>query len=78
MGARYAGVHLEGPYLSKAMHGLLDANQLQEIDLNELDTFLSEYHEDIRVMTIAPGIDKCHGSDTFIASIWCSSINRSQ
>lgn len=54
MGARYAGVHLEGPYLSKAMHCLLDANQLQEIDLNELDTFLSEYHEDIRVMTIAP------------------------
>lgn len=53
-GARYAGIHLEGPYLSPLMHGSMAKDKLQEINLSELEAFLNTYHEDIRIMTIAP------------------------
>lgn len=53
-GARYGGVHLEGPYLQPEMAGAMEKAQLQRIDIGELDDFLREYHNDIRIMTIAP------------------------
>lgn len=53
-GARYEGAHLEGPYLHPNQCERAEKTNLQEIHLGELEDFLSEYHEDIRIMTIAP------------------------
>ena len=53
-GARYEGVHLEGPYLHPDQCGAIKKENLQDIHLGELEDFLSEYHDDIRIMTIAP------------------------
>lgn len=52
-GARYMGLHLEGPYLNPEYRGALKRNQIHDINLAELEIFLSEYHEDIAIMTIA-------------------------
>lgn len=56
-GARFLGVHLEGPYLSKKKPGAIPVDTLREIDLNELEEFLKIYHEDIAIMTLAPEVD---------------------
>lgn len=55
-GARYKGFHLEGPYLNPLQAGTMKLDNLQAIDLIELDDFLSEYHSDIQIMTIAPEV----------------------
>ena len=52
-GARYMGLHLEGPYLNPERRGALRKEQLHPVNLAQLDTFLSKYHEDIAIMTIA-------------------------
>ncbi|MEG2995709.1 MAG: amidohydrolase family protein [Erysipelotrichaceae bacterium] len=52
--ARFLGFHLEGPYLSEKRIGAIDPTQIKEIDLNELETFLHKYHDDIAIMSIAP------------------------
>lgn len=53
-GARYLGAHLEGPYLSDNMIMSEHGEKTQEIDLAELEKFLVKYHDDIKIMTIAP------------------------
>ena len=55
-GARYEGVHLEGPYLNPERRGSMKTENLMEIHLGELEDFLSEYHDDIKIMTIAPDV----------------------
>ena len=55
-GARYEGVHLEGPYLNPDRRGSMKKENLMEIHLGELEDFLSEYHDDIKIMTIAPDV----------------------
>ncbi|MEG2171332.1 MAG: N-acetylglucosamine-6-phosphate deacetylase [Erysipelotrichaceae bacterium] len=52
--ARFLGFHLEGPYLSEKRLGAIDPTQIREIDLDELETFLHKYHDDIAIMSIAP------------------------
>lgn len=56
-GARYCGAYLEGPYLNPERCGSMDASLFEKIDIIELDEFLGKYHEDIRVMTIAPELE---------------------
>lgn len=52
-GARYMGVHLEGPFLNPDQPGAVDRNHIHPINIVELDAFLGKYHDDIRIMTIA-------------------------
>lgn len=55
-GAAYCGIHMEGPFLNPDCCGAQEKNQLCEINLSELDGFLSNYHDDICIMTISPDI----------------------
>ena len=56
-GARYVGAHLEGPYLNPEQCGNMDPNSFQKINIQELESFLNQYHKDIAVMTIAPEVE---------------------
>lgn len=56
-GAKFLGVHMEGPYLSKKKSGAIDPNKLSSIDVKELETFLREYAGDIAIMSIAPELE---------------------
>lgn len=56
-GAQYCGAYLEGPYLNPKKCGNMDVSKFKKIDIIELDEFLGKYHEDIRVMTIAPELE---------------------
>lgn len=53
-GAIFEGFHIEGPYLNRERKGSMDPKNIMDIQLSELETFLSKYHEDIKIMTIAP------------------------
>lgn len=53
-GARFYGIHLEGPYLNEAEANDLDHHQLQSIDLKELEDFLWKNSDVIKIMSIAP------------------------
>lgn len=55
-GARFAGLHLEGPFLNPDYAGTIEKECIQLINLSQLDTFLSKYHDCIRIMTIAPEV----------------------
>lgn len=50
LGARFLGVHMEGPYLNPKM----TSNEVEEIDLVALEKFMKKYHRTISIMTIAP------------------------
>lgn len=54
LGARFYGVHLEGPYLNRKRANDIDINTLQTIDLKELERFLFYNSDVIKVMSIAP------------------------
>lgn len=56
-GARYMGLHLEGPYLNPDMNGAMNRKDIHPVNIGELDTFLGKYHEDIAIMTIAPEVE---------------------
>lgn len=56
-GANYEGVHLEGPYLNKEQCGAMNVHNVQEINILELEEFLSEFHNDIKIMTLAPELE---------------------
>lgn len=56
-GAQFAGFHLEGPYLNPQRCGNQGKENLCDIHLGELEEFLSRYHDDIRIMTIAPELE---------------------
>ena len=53
-GAQFRGFHLEGPYLNPERCGAQKRENLCEIHIGELEGFLSTYHDDIKIMTIAP------------------------
>lgn len=53
-GAQFKGFHLEGPYLNPERCGAQDSTKISAIHIGELEAFLSDYHEDIKIMTIAP------------------------
>ncbi len=56
-GARFYGVHLEGPYLNPKRANDLDPDCLQPIDLQELERFLFHYSDLIKIMSIAPELE---------------------
>ena len=56
-GARFMGLHLEGPYLNPSKAGSIDVTKIHAIHIPELDTFLSNHHDMIRIMTIAPELE---------------------
>lgn len=49
-GARFLGLHMEGPYLNAKM----TSNEVCEINLLELEKFMKKHHDMISIMTIAP------------------------
>ena len=53
-GARFLGLHLEGPYLSPEKAGAIDPDSMYSIDLKELESFLLKTEGYIKIMTIAP------------------------
>lgn len=55
-GAFVAGLHLEGPYLSPIRHGAIDVKNMYDIDVGELQKFITEYGSSIAIMTIAPEV----------------------
>lgn len=56
-GARFEGFHLLGPYLNADCYDSTQKEKLQEIHISDLETFLSKYHDDIKIMTIAPELN---------------------
>ncbi len=54
LGARFCGIHLEGPYLNPQRANDLDVAALQAIHLKEMKDFLFHYSDLIRVMSISP------------------------
>lgn len=56
-GARFYGLHLEGPYLNPQEANDLDPAALQAIDLVELEDFLNKHGDIIRIMSIAPELE---------------------
>lgn len=60
-GAQFAGFHLEGPYLNPEQRGNAPLANLSTIHMAELENFLATYHQDIRIMTIAPELE--HASE---------------
>ena len=56
-GAKFAGLHLEGPYLNPACKGSIKESEIHSIHLSQLEEFLKEYHDVIAIMTIAPEVD---------------------
>lgn len=53
-GARFYGIHLEGPYLNPLEANDLDPSRLQDIDLNELEAFLWKHSDLVKIMSISP------------------------
>ena len=62
-GARLAGVHAEGPYLSRRYKALMDERWLRDPSVAELDEMLEASAGRLRVMTVAPELP---GMDAFI------------
>lgn len=56
-GARFLGIHLEGPYLNPNMVDDQHRNNVQSINLHELEQFMKKYHQLISIMTIAPELE---------------------
>lgn len=54
LGARFYGIHMEGPYLNPLEANDLHPEYLRHIDLEELEAFLWKYHDLIKVMSISP------------------------
>lgn len=56
-GARFLGLHLEGPFLSPARKGAFEAAKLRRIGRKELEELLGSGGDLIRIMTIAPELE---------------------
>lgn len=56
-GARFYGIHLEGPYLNPQEANDLTPASLQSIDLEKLEDFLCKHSDIIRIMSIAPELE---------------------
>lgn len=59
LGARFCGIHLEGPFLNPKRANDIDITALQPIDLKELEHFLFHYSDLIKIMSISPELE--HG-----------------
>lgn len=53
-GARFLGLHLEGPYLNPEKAGAIDPKTMRKIDLTELEVFLKQSAGIVKIMTLAP------------------------
>lgn len=53
-GARFYGIHLEGPYVNPLEANDIDPACLRTINLEELESFLSKHSDIIKIMSIAP------------------------
>ncbi|MCH1942290.1 N-acetylglucosamine-6-phosphate deacetylase [Holdemania massiliensis] len=53
-GARFLGLHLEGPYLNPEKAGAIDPDTMLKIDLPKLESFLIQSAGIVKIMTIAP------------------------
>ncbi len=53
-GARFLGLHLEGPYLNPEKAGAIDPKTMRKIDLAELEAFLKQSAGIVKIMTLAP------------------------
>lgn len=56
-GARFLGVHLEGPYLNPVKANDMDISLLKPIDLKELEAFLWKNSDLVRIVSIAPELE---------------------
>lgn len=56
-GARFLGLHLEGPFLNEQHAGSQKDDLIQKVDVHALDMFLKKYHDIIAIMTIAPELE---------------------
>ncbi len=61
--AKVAGIHIEGPFLSKKKHGAQFEDDIRPIDLGETREFIAEAKGTIKIMTFAPELD---GADKLI------------
>ncbi|MHB8054675.1 MAG: N-acetylglucosamine-6-phosphate deacetylase [Candidatus Aminicenantales bacterium] len=57
------GVHLEGPFISKEMHGAQPASAIRKIDEAEIREYLKSFRTPIRIVTLAPELS---GAPAFI------------
>jgi N-acetylglucosamine-6-phosphate deacetylase len=57
-----AGIHLEGPWLSRARCGAHDPEQMREPDPAEIDAVLTAGGGTIRMVTLAPELPGCDGA----------------
>lgn len=55
-GARFLGLHLEGPFLSEEKAGAIDPEKMYNIELKKLEEFLKKSNGYIKTMTIAPEV----------------------
>lgn len=53
-GARFLGLHIEGPYLNPLFAGSQNSDAFLSIDTAELEQFLKRHHGMVKTMTIAP------------------------
>lgn len=60
-GARFLGIHLEGPFLNPLQTNDCELSDLQAIDLKELESFLFRNSDIIKVISIAPEVQ--HGQE---------------
>lgn len=56
-GARFLGLHLEGPYLSFEKKGAMDEKKLRQIVPGELQELIAAGSDIIKIMIIAPELD---------------------
>lgn len=56
-GARFLGLHLEGPYLSPKKAGAIDPESMYSIDTAALERFLIRTEGYIKIMSIAPELE---------------------
>lgn len=56
-GARFLGLHLEGPFLNPDKAGAIDPLKMYEIQLEEFEGFIKAAGDVVKVMTIAPELE---------------------
>lgn len=55
-GAEILGMHLEGPFISRDKHGVLNQEYLSEVDLDYMNRLYEAAKGNITIMTVAPEI----------------------
>lgn len=62
-GARFGGIHLEGPYLNLDRIGAIDSESVRGASVRELKDWMKASGKDLRVITMAP---ECEGAEEVI------------